>query len=85
MPARSRGYLPHWDVDEGIYFVTVRLADSLPNHVYQRIRDEARAFERALTQGKPNAIERDKIRRFLFARVDDQLDSGFGSCWDAAT
>jgi REP element-mobilizing transposase RayT len=78
---RSRGYLPHWDVDEGLYFVTFRLADSLPRHVYQRIRDETRAFERATSCGKPTAIERDKIRRFLFARVDEQLDAGFGACW----
>jgi REP element-mobilizing transposase RayT len=78
---QSRGYLPHWTVDEGLYFVTFRLADSLPKHVYGRIRDETRAFQNALTRCKPTAIERDKIRRFLFARVDEHLDSGFGSCW----
>src|SRR6266487_4160778 len=78
---RSRGSLPHWEVDEGLYSVTFRLADSLPKEAYQRIRDEARAFQNALTQCKPTAVERDKIRRFLFARIDEQLDAGFGSCW----
>ena len=27
---RTRGRLPHWEEDHGVYFVTFRLADSLP-------------------------------------------------------
>jgi REP element-mobilizing transposase RayT len=27
---RSRGHLPHWEEDHAVYFVTFRLADSLP-------------------------------------------------------
>jgi REP element-mobilizing transposase RayT len=77
----SRGYLPHWEVDEGLYFVTFRLGDSLPKDVYERIRAETRAFQNALTRCKPTSVERDKIRRFLFARVDEQLDAGYGACW----
>ncbi len=30
---RSRGHLPHWEEDHGLYFVTFRLADSLPRSV----------------------------------------------------
>ena len=30
---RGRGHLPHWEEDHGIYFVTFRLADSLPKSV----------------------------------------------------
>jgi hypothetical protein len=30
MNSRSRGYLPHIDTLEGTYFLTFRLADSLP-------------------------------------------------------
>ena len=27
---RNRGYLPHWEASEGCYFITFRLADTLP-------------------------------------------------------
>jgi len=30
MHSRTRGYLPHFIKDQGIYFVTIRLADSVP-------------------------------------------------------
>jgi REP element-mobilizing transposase RayT len=80
---RSRGYLPHWDVDEGLYSITYRLNDSLPLAIFKRICEERRAFEKLLTGGnrRPNAIESDKIRRFLFDRVDSELDLGYGECW----
>lgn len=35
---RSRGYLPHWEGTYAIYFVTFRLADSLPREVLTRLR-----------------------------------------------
>ena len=37
IPQRTRGCLPHWERNDGTYFVTFRLGDSLqcvmPNHV----------------------------------------------------
>src|SRR6266853_6559340 len=33
---RSRR-LPHWEVQEAVYFTTFRLADSLPKHALQKI------------------------------------------------
>jgi hypothetical protein len=35
---RSRGRLPHWEAIGATYFVTFRLADSLPQDALQRIR-----------------------------------------------
>lgn len=35
---RSRGRLPHWETEGGVYFVTFRLADSLPKEVIEAIR-----------------------------------------------
>jgi hypothetical protein len=37
---RSRGRLPHWEADRAIYFVTFRLADSLPRSVLQEFEAE---------------------------------------------
>jgi REP element-mobilizing transposase RayT len=42
----SRGYLPHFDSPETIQFVTFRLADSLPAHVTDALRDRDQAFPR---------------------------------------
>ena len=39
---RSRGKLPHWDEHYAIYFVTFRLADSLPQSVLQKFEFEWR-------------------------------------------
>jgi putative transposase len=36
----SRGYLPHFDSPETIQFVTFRLADSLPRHVVEALRQQ---------------------------------------------
>jgi DNA-binding transcriptional MocR family regulator len=32
---RTRGYLPHWERNDGTYFVTFRLGDSLPKAVLE--------------------------------------------------
>lgn len=37
---RSRGHLPHWEQDQGVYFVTFRLADSLPKSVLAALQLE---------------------------------------------
>jgi len=47
--SRSRGYLPHWEKSGSTYFVTFRLADSLPGFIlrqwaFERKDIEARAL-----------------------------------------
>ena len=37
---RDRGRLPHWEVEGGTYFVTIRLGDSLPQSLLESIRFE---------------------------------------------
>jgi REP element-mobilizing transposase RayT len=44
---RSRGYLPHWECDHAVYFVTFRLADSLPQELLARLRQERAALDRS--------------------------------------
>ena len=80
---RSRGFLPHWDASEGTYFVTFRLADSLPRSVYDQIDRERNALTRLFTGGRRalTSVENDQIRRFTFARTDQSLDQGYGNCW----
>ena len=42
-----RGRLPHWEVMAGLYFVTVRLAGSLPNHAVKEIRSMSLRLQEA--------------------------------------
>lgn len=79
---RSRGYLPHWEVDGATYTLTYRLHDSLPLHVLHRLRDEREAMTRQLTGGlrAPTAIERFDIEEAYALRLDDELHVERGKC-----
>jgi len=79
---RKRKRLPHWEAPRSIYFVTFRLADSLPASVLQKLRIERRA---ALVQATRDAqplspAEQKRVRRLISRRVEDYLDKGSGSC-----
>jgi Transposase IS200 like. len=78
---RSRGYLPHWEVDNGIYFMTYRLADSLPDTIVARLRQERKTIRRQIAGDEtPNAVQRAEIDRLFVYRLDAELDRGFGKC-----
>jgi len=79
---RTRGYLPHWERRGAIYFVTFRLADSLPQRVlaayeaeYEALLARAQAGEQALFAG-----EKERLERLLSRRIQRYLDSGVGAC-----
>jgi REP element-mobilizing transposase RayT len=79
----SRGYLPHVKVPGAAYFVTFRLADSLPQEVLVRLLQEAEASARianreARAQGLPETAE---PADFLPERLEAFLDAGHGACW----
>jgi REP element-mobilizing transposase RayT len=69
-----RGHLPHWRVDNGLYSITYRLADSLPQAAMERLREIERSRRPA------NAVEAFDIRRTLERHIDDELHLGRGSC-----
>ena len=77
----SRGRLPHWEVPEGLYFITFRQADSIPPEVTARLRLE---HERLLTTLKQRdqwtAVERAQLSERVFLQLDAALDRGYGSC-----
>ncbi len=65
-----RRNLPHIYLDEGIYFVTYRLADSLPSDKV----DDVRAV-----MGDKKLVDKEKFKRLL-KKYDEILDSGrYGS------
>ena len=72
---RSRGYLPHWEVDRTCYFITYRLADSLPRHVIHQLRAEYRAAKNALGD-RISLAQQAKLAAWFHRRLDEFLDGG---------
>ena len=73
---RSRGRLPHWEVDDADYFVTFRLRDSLPREIARQL-----IVERThLVQTAQTDTERVAIDQGFGLRLDSHLDAGYGSC-----
>jgi REP element-mobilizing transposase RayT len=79
---RSRGYLPHWEKDEEIYFVTFRLADSLPREILQKIVAERADIPQRAAQMRRDIsrTEKRKLKVFYSKKVSKYLDAGRGRC-----
>jgi REP element-mobilizing transposase RayT len=79
---RHRGRLPHWEIEGGTYFVTFRLADSLPASVLNAIKFERQDVVRtAETQGRNlTAAEQKRLAELYSKRVEEALDAGSGAC-----
>jgi REP element-mobilizing transposase RayT len=63
---RNRGYLPHLESERGIYFVTFRLADSLPQAVLDDLQLQY--------------LSKPEKERHLSKEIEEYLDRGAGSC-----
>ena len=87
----TRGYLPHVKREGAAYFVTFRLADSLPRDVLLKFeseraerRNRLRAQQEARKElGDSVKIEADleTIEREFRRKVERFLDTGCGECW----
>jgi REP element-mobilizing transposase RayT len=72
-------HLPHWRQDGASYFVTLRLADSLPQCKLNELRQIRRQWERAHPQ--PRSEEAwERLFRETVCRAERWLDQGMGSC-----
>jgi REP element-mobilizing transposase RayT len=80
----SRGYLPHVKREGAEYFVTFRLADSLPKEVLLRFEAERaeriRAVEAARRIGGATADSEEIVNRDFRRQVERYLDQGAGAC-----
>jgi REP element-mobilizing transposase RayT len=87
----TRGFLPHVKREGARYFITFRLADSLPKDVLLKYQAErAERLQRFSVQQeaakrlrKPAAPKDslEEIERDYFRKLEDFLDSNRGSCW----
>lgn len=78
---RNRGRLPHWERDGGCYFVTFRLADSLPRKLCLEIADRKKRLAAAIKSGrKLLSCEQAAQRKFGAKQFEAYLDAGRGAC-----
>ena len=73
------GDLPHWRQDGATYFVTFRLADSLPQERLEQWRKERDEWRAAHPEPHDEATRKDYYERFP-QRLQQWLDAGTGSC-----
>ena len=80
---RNRGRVPHWEADLAIYFVTFRLADSLPQSVLQAFEFERRDIvATALAAGRELSSSEERKLEILFSeKIESKLDAGLGRCY----
>lgn len=69
-----RAQLPHWEVESGIYFITIRCAGSLPKPVLNRIEE----IQKSIAAIDPACEEFNLLQRQYFATLDKYLDQGEG-------
>ncbi len=67
-----RGRLPHWEVEDGRYFVTIHLAGAIPKQGIERIQQ----LSAELQQGEsPNSVESQlPLMRTIFRQMEEWLD-----------
>jgi len=79
---RDRGRLPHWEAEGGVYFVTFRLADSLPQPIVESFtaerNDIVKTAERLGREISPS--ERKRLGELFSKRIESYLDAGTGAC-----
>jgi hypothetical protein len=77
--AIARRRLPHWRQNGVAYFVTFRLADSLPQSLLEQWRDERAVWLRWHPPPWSPDEEREYEERFI-DRIQEWLDAGLGAC-----
>ncbi len=77
-------HLPHYHPPNATFFITFRLAGSLPVEVVKQLREAKESELRRLAeqyQEEELQQERYKLSKRMFARYDDCLDQGRGPRW----
>ena len=77
--AELHGNLPHWRQSGVTYFVTFRLADSLPQAKLDQWVHEREDWLRRHPEPRSPAARRDYFERFV-TRFQRWLDAGYGEC-----
>jgi REP element-mobilizing transposase RayT len=71
-----RNHLPHWQVESGVYFITIRAAGSLPKAVSARIGE----LHLSMSAVEPASADYLQLQRQYFLTLEKYLDAGYGFC-----
>ncbi|MEY2560796.1 MAG: REP-associated tyrosine transposase [Verrucomicrobiota bacterium] len=71
--------LPHWQQQGAVYFITFRLADSVPSRLRNQWEHERQTWLKVHPEPWSAEIEREYHRRFSGA-IERWLDAGHGAC-----
>ncbi len=69
-----RSRLPHWEIENGIYFITIRCAGSLPSQAQNRLEE----LKQTIEQQSPNSDAFVRYQREIFSTCEKYLDRGLG-------
>lgn len=74
--------LPHWEAIGAVYFVTFRMADSLPHEALRRIEYTRKDIPATAAQmnREISESERRRLNQLHARKIEKYLDSGAGSC-----
>ena len=76
---KSRRHLPHWEQEGCAYFVTFRLADSIPDHQLAKLREDLAAWNQHHPQPWDYTTYQEYQLRF-HEGPEKWLDEGHGEC-----
>src|SRR5437016_2464281 len=76
---KRRRRLPHWEQDSCTYFITFRLADSVPQDKLKAWQEEKAIWLKHYPQPWSDKIANEYQERFE-ERIQKWLDAGYGSC-----
>src|SRR5882724_10793205 len=75
----TENLVPHWQQEGAVYFITFRLADSVPAHLRAQWEEERATWLQFHAEPWSAAIEQEYHTRFSGA-MERWLDVGYGSC-----
>lgn len=75
----TQNRLPHWQQDQAAYFVTWRLADSIPRVKLTQHQDEVAAWKKANPDPWDDKTK-EAYHKIFSNRMDDWMDAGHGAC-----
>jgi putative transposase len=80
---RDRWYLPHLELENSTYFVTFRLAGTLPHKLLEEFRAEREAIVDGLQEQnrKLTDHEQQRLKYLESTNIQRYLDKGIGDCW----
>ncbi|HEY4639709.1 MAG TPA: transposase [Thermoanaerobaculia bacterium] len=83
MKIRKRVRHPHWDIENGSYFITFNLFDAFPVEEQIRIENERKAHIALIERerGRMTPAEVVALKRVIRSETEKVLDHGAGSCF----